>query len=202
MVIATVQGKKLPEGIHTTVLNGRLVEGEEKEKCQSQISDITRRAHFKFSQDEIIKKVPKTDWFICLIYHLDRDDAGRLREAVVIWDKDDMRSDDLYNTLYAMGLSLGRWQKLYDSYLRRAAFIQIAVFAAIGVIAGALIGRLFDEEIFMAISIGSICATGSAISSIYKCDVLGHLNIFLRSKAVDAKNFLRSKFADSSKKSM
>lgn len=113
MISATIQGKSVGDN-HTTARDGKLITKEAQKRCIDDIlndcSEVdTRKTKFyKLSGGK----------FLCVLSHPEKDDAGRVRSALIVWDKD---TDDMLiqKTLEVMGLEFERFLELKHKFETR-----------------------------------------------------------------------------------
>lgn len=115
MISATIQGiHKENNGKHTTAQNGKLITGEAQRKCVNAILKAFRgikvreESYFEIDSGELL----------CTLYHPIKDDIGRMRIALIVWDKD-TPNELIQKTLEVMGLDYERFLELKGGFEER-----------------------------------------------------------------------------------
>ena len=132
MITATVQGISQENNRkHISVQDGQIITGKKEEE---QVAQLYRDCDsVDLDSDELYCKIENGKLF-CAMYHPQKDDIGRTRIALIVWDKD--TSDELIQkTLEVMGLEYEHFKKLKREYKRRQIGINRNALFAIGVIA-------------------------------------------------------------------
>lgn len=115
MINATISGiNKKNHRKHITIQNGELVTDETQRECVNAIlkecSGIKVRGDSYFELD--------SGKLFCSLCHPIRDDLGRKRIALIIWDKD-TPNELIQKTLEVMGLDLERFLELKSAFEER-----------------------------------------------------------------------------------
>lgn len=112
MITATIQGiSKENNQKHISAYNGTIITDEvEKER----VAQLYRDCYEVNSNTEKFRLL-KNGKFFCAIYHPQKDDIGRERTALIVWDKD--TSQELVRkTLEVMGVEFERFLKLQSEF--------------------------------------------------------------------------------------
>lgn len=114
-------------------LNGQILSGDEaREQAESIFDEVD---NIKYGDKEEIQKI-RSNQFFCNLYHSQKDDLGRIRTALIIWDKD-TPAELIQSTIKALGLDFGKWKKLFADYQQRrkkqTLMLSLAVFVVIGI---------------------------------------------------------------------
>ena len=108
MIRATIQGKdKANNRKHITAQNATLITGEAQTKC---VNAILRDCKNVSVSGELYYELDNGKLF-CALYHPEKDDIGRVRTALIIWDKDTSQ-ELIQKTLEVMGLEFERFLEL------------------------------------------------------------------------------------------
>ena len=118
MIIATIQGKNKKEETITT-LNGEFVYGDEEQRCIDKILANTKNIGNIGKQ----KFCSVNDNFIVFIDHPEKDDIGRIRTAMVFYNKD-ITKEEIYKTIEKMGLDIQNFDKLLQLRMFFASSMQ------------------------------------------------------------------------------
>ncbi|PLV62521.1 hypothetical protein [Brachyspira pilosicoli] len=111
MIIATIQGAE--EGFeHTTVINGKLVKGEDENEAINKLYEMIPR--LDINDDEGIVKI-KNGYTLCYMKHEKRDISNRRRTALIIYNNE-VTNDEIEKTLKLMELDYKKWQELHSKY--------------------------------------------------------------------------------------
>ena len=115
MISATIQGKdKSNNRQHTTAKNGELITGEAQKKCVNAILKDSQNVNI---DGEYYCELENSKFF-CALYHPECDDIGRMRIALIVWDKD--TSDELIQkTLEVMGFEYNHFLELKSEFEAR-----------------------------------------------------------------------------------
>lgn len=117
MISATIQGiHKENNRKHTTAQNGKLITGEAQKEC---INAILRDCKDESVDDEVYCELDNGKLF-CALYHPMKDDIGRMRIALIVWDKD-TSNELIQKTLEVMGLEYERFLELKGEFDKRFA---------------------------------------------------------------------------------
>ena len=127
MIIATIQGENKKEETMTT-LNGEFVYGDEQQRCIDKILANTKNIDNRGKQ----KFCSVNDNFIVFIDHPEKDDIGRIRTAMVFYNKD-ITKEEIYKTIEKMGLDIQNFDKLQKEYTEKKALIKGAILFAVAV---------------------------------------------------------------------
>ena len=115
MISATIQGiNKANNRKHTTAQNGKLITGEAQREC---VNVILRDCKNESADDEVYCELDNGKLF-CALYHPVKDDIGRMRIALIVWDKD-TSNELIQKTLEVMGLSYERFLELKSEFEER-----------------------------------------------------------------------------------
>lgn len=113
MVIATIQSKETGSNCHNiTAVNGEILESNEAQPYVNKLYALIRDVPSHLDTEEIL---PLAGYMLCVQNHPERDEAGRIRPALVLWS-DDESLESIKRTLQAMGLDEARFNKLYRGY--------------------------------------------------------------------------------------
>ncbi|MDL0080463.1 hypothetical protein [Helicobacter zhangjianzhongii] len=114
MIIATIQSK-ITGGSHpsTTALNGKLLSSDEAQPHLNRLYEIIDG--LPPLDSEQIVPISDSRYLLCVQDHPERDEAGRIRPALVLWS-DDESLESIKSTLQAMGLEIARFSDLYREY--------------------------------------------------------------------------------------
>ena len=112
MISATIQGiDKSNNRAHITAQNGSLITGEAQREC---VNEILRDCREESVDDEVYCELDNGKLF-CALYHPVKDDIGRPRTALIVWDKD-TSNELMQKTLEVMGLEFGRFLELKGEF--------------------------------------------------------------------------------------
>lgn len=115
MISATIQGiDKSNNRAHITAQNGKLITGEAQREC---VNEILRDCREVSADDEVFCELDNGKLF-CALYHPIKDDIGRRRIALIVWDKD-TPNELIQKTLEVMGLELKRFLELKSAFEER-----------------------------------------------------------------------------------
>lgn len=115
MISATIQGiDKSNNRAHITAQNGSLITGEAQREC---VNEILRDCKNESADDEVYCELDNGKLF-CALYHPIKDDIGRKRIALIVWDKD-TPNELIQKTLEVMGLELERFLELKGAFEER-----------------------------------------------------------------------------------
>lgn len=114
MIIATIQSK-ITGGSHpsTTTLNGELLSSDETQPHLNRLYELIDG--LPPLDSEQIVPISDSRYLLCVQDHPERDEAGRIRPALVLWS-DDESLESIKPTLQAMGLEIARFSELYREY--------------------------------------------------------------------------------------
>lgn len=113
MIRATIQGKdKANNRRSITAQNAVLIVDEMAQKAC--INAILRDCKNVSANDEIYCEL-ENDKFFCVLNHPEKDDIGRVRGALIVWDKNTSQ-ELIEKTLEVMGLEKKRFLKLKNDY--------------------------------------------------------------------------------------
>lgn len=114
MIIATIQSK-ITGGSHpsTTALNGELLSSDEAQPHLNRLYELIDG--LPPLDSEQIVPISDSRYLLCVQDHPERDEAGRIRPALVLWS-DDESLESIKPTLQAMGLEIARFSELYREY--------------------------------------------------------------------------------------
>lgn len=113
MVIATIQSKETGGNCHNiTAVNGVIVDSDTAQSYVNKLYALIRDVPSHLDTEEIL---PLAGYMLCVQYHPERDEAGRIRPALVLWS-DDESLESIEPTLQAMGLEIARFSELYREY--------------------------------------------------------------------------------------
>lgn len=131
MISATIQGKyKENRGKHITAQDGKLIIGEAQTKCVNAILKDCQNVNVS---GEYYCELENGKLF-CALYHAEKDDIGRKRTALIVWDKD-TSNEIIQKTLEVMGLEFERFKRLEREFKRNKIGVSKNALVAIGVIA-------------------------------------------------------------------
>lgn len=117
MISATISGiHKENNREHTTAKNGELITGEAKRECVNGILKACKG--IKVRGDSYIEL--DSGELFCSLCHNIRDDLGRKRIALIVWDKD-TSNELIQKTLEVMGLDYERFLELKGEFEERFA---------------------------------------------------------------------------------
>lgn len=112
MISATIQGiNKANNRKHITAQNGKLITGEAQREC---VNAILRDCREASADDEVYCELDNAKLF-CALYHPQKDDIGRRRTALIVWDKD-TPMELIQKTLEVMGLEFERFVRLQAEF--------------------------------------------------------------------------------------
>lgn len=115
MISATIQGiNKANNRKHITAQNGKLITGEAQKEC---VNAILRDCREASADDEVYCELDNGKLF-CALYHPIKDDIGRMRIALIVWDKD-TPNELIQKTLEVMGLEFKRFLELKSAFEER-----------------------------------------------------------------------------------
>lgn len=118
MVIATIQSKETGSNCHNiTAVNGEILESNEAQPYVNKLYALIRDVPSYLDTEEIL---PLAGYMLCVQNHPERDEAGRIRPALVLWS-DDESIETIKPTLQAMGLETARFNELYREYQAKQA---------------------------------------------------------------------------------
>lgn len=118
MVIATIQSKETGSNCHNiTAVNGEILESNEAQPYVNKLYALIRDVPSHLDTEEIL---PLAGYMLCVQNHPERDEAGRIRPALVLWS-DDESIESIKRTLQAMGLDEARFNELYREYQAKQA---------------------------------------------------------------------------------
>lgn len=118
MVIATIQSKETGSNCHNiTAVNGEILESNEAQPYVNKLYALIRDVPSHLDTEEIL---PLAGHMLCVQNHPERDEAGRIRPALVLWS-DDESIESIKQTLQAMGLDEARFNELYREYQAKQA---------------------------------------------------------------------------------
>ena len=131
MISATISGKdKANNRKHITAQNGKLITGEAQIKCVNAILKDCQNVNVS---GEYYCELENGKLF-CALYHAEKDDIGRKRTALIVWDKD-TSNEMIQKTLEVMGLEFERFKRLEREFKRNKIGVSKNALVAIGVIA-------------------------------------------------------------------
>lgn len=115
MVSVEIQAvKKYENGI--VALDGKILEGADaKRQAEAIFSNIDG---LKFKGEGVQKSSDSTK-LVCRLYHPEKDEVGRTRGAIVVWEKGTSQ-ELIKQTLEVMGLDFNRFKALYELYESKA----------------------------------------------------------------------------------
>ena len=118
MIIATIQSKETGSNCHNiTAVNGAIVDSDTAQPYVNKLYALIRDVPSHLDTEEIL---PLAGYMLCVQYHPERDEAGRIRPALVLWS-DDESLESIKPTLQAMGLDEARFNGLYREYQAKLA---------------------------------------------------------------------------------
>lgn len=119
MVLATIQGKN-SQNDQITALNGKIIFGEDEQK---QIDDlIDFRSKFKITYKQREEFIKKGNKFFVFLKHIEPDDIGRTRVAMLLYDKNTPK-DEIEKTLNVMGLDVANFNNILNKYKTKRVII-------------------------------------------------------------------------------
>lgn len=114
MITATIQGiSKKDNGKHISAFNGEIITGKEAQKRIQELFDDCDEVNL--SSQELFCKLSNGKFF-CAMAHPQKDEIGRTRIALLVWDKD-TASEIIKQTIEVMGLEYERFKRLKAEYL-------------------------------------------------------------------------------------
>ena len=122
MIIATIQGKNKKEETITT-LNGEFIHNKEEQRYIDEIYRNTRKIKYKNKQGIY----PVKDKFLAFAEHPENDDIGRIRTAMIFYDKNTPKKE-IDKTLEVMGLDIRNFNELLNKYKQKRIIINVTVF--------------------------------------------------------------------------
>lgn len=112
MISATISGKdKANNRQHITAQNGKLIIGDVQTKCVNAILEDCKEVNVG---GEYYCELENGKLF-CALYHAEKDDIGRRRTALIVWDKD-TSNEIIQKTLEVMGLEYERFLGLKSEF--------------------------------------------------------------------------------------
>lgn len=118
MVIATIQSKETGSNCHNiTAVNGAIVDSDTAQPYVNKLYALIRDVPSHLDTEEIL---PLAGYMLCVQDHPEKDEAGRIRPALVLWS-DDESIETIKPTLQAMGLDEARFNELYREYQAKQA---------------------------------------------------------------------------------
>lgn len=112
MISATIQGiDKSNNREHITAQNGKLITGEAQREC---VNAILRDCREVNADNEAYCELDNGKLF-CALYHPIKDDIGRKRIALIVWDRD-TPNELIQKTLEVMGLEVERFLELKSAF--------------------------------------------------------------------------------------
>ena len=113
MITATIQGiSDKNNQQHITAFNGEIIDGD---ITQEKINQLYKDCYEVSLNDKELYCELKNGKLFCAIEHPVLDDIGRIRTALIVWDKDTPR-ETIRKTLGVMGLSYPRLLELEREY--------------------------------------------------------------------------------------
>lgn len=112
MISATIQGvDKANNRARISAQNGKLITGEAQREC---VNAILRDCKDISVNEELYCELDNAKFF-CALYHPQKDDIGRRRTALIVWDKD-TPMELIQKTLEVMGLEFERFVRLQADF--------------------------------------------------------------------------------------
>lgn len=132
MITATVQGESQENNYkHISAQDGKIITGKKEEE---QVAQLYRDCDsVDLDSDELYCEIENGKLF-CAIYHPERDDIGRTRIALIVWDKDTSK-ELIQKTLEVMGFDFERFKRLEREFKRNKIGVSKNALLIIGVIA-------------------------------------------------------------------
>ena len=132
MITATVQGESQKDNYkHISAQDGQKITDKKEEE---QVAQLYRDCDsVDLDTDELYCELENGKLF-CAIYHPERDDIGRTRIALIVWDKD-TSNKMIQETLEVMGLDFERFKRLEREFKRNKIGVSRNALFVIGVIA-------------------------------------------------------------------
>lgn len=113
MITATIQGISSENNCkHITAHNGKIIEGDIAQEKINQLYDDCYEVDL--GDKELYCELGNGKLF-CAIDHPVRDDIGRIRTALIVWDKNTPQKN-IQDTIEVMGLSHSRLLELENEY--------------------------------------------------------------------------------------
>lgn len=113
MIIATIQSKETGSNCHNiTAVDGTILDSDTAQPYVNKLYALIRDVPSHLDTEEIL---PLAGYMLCVQNHPERDEAGRIRPALVLWS-DDESLESIKPTLQAMGLDEVRFNGLYREY--------------------------------------------------------------------------------------
>lgn len=132
MISVMIQAVKKDEN-NVVALDGKILEGAEAKRQAEAIFDDIDGLKFK---GEGVQKSSDNTKLVCRLYHPEKDEVGRTRGAIVVWEKGTSQ-ELIKQTLEVMGLDFNRFKALYEPYeskaKRQGLIVGVAVLAVVGI---------------------------------------------------------------------
>lgn len=133
MVSAMIQATKRDDD-NVVVLNGKILSGAEARKHARAIFQTIGKVDF---EEKIEKcKAINSNTLFCNLRHPIKDESGRTRTAVIVWDKN-TSIELIQNTISAMGIDCSKWAELFRLYeqkrKKQTRALGLAVLAVAGI---------------------------------------------------------------------
>lgn len=132
MISVMIQAVKKDEN-NVVALDGKILEGATAKRQAKAIFDDIDGLKLK---GEGVQKSSDNTKLVCYLYHTIKDDAGRTRGCVVVWEKGTSQ-ELIKQTLELMGLDFNRFKALYELYeskaKRQGLIVGVAVLAIVGI---------------------------------------------------------------------
>lgn len=132
MITITVQGISQENNRkHITAQDGQIITGKKEEEQVAQLFKDCDSVDL--DTDELFCELENGKLF-CGLYHPQKDDIGRTRIALIVWDKD-TSNEMIQKTLEVMGLEFERFKRLEREFKRNKIGVSKNALVAIGIIA-------------------------------------------------------------------
>ena len=114
MIIATIQGASAKQSYrYITAVDGEIIPQEKQRKFINKLFDDGEEV--SMNKEEYLKL--ENGKLACAIFHPQKDDIGRKRYALLVWDED-TNEELIEQTIKIMGLELVRFDELKRDYER------------------------------------------------------------------------------------
>lgn len=132
MITATIQGISQENNYkHISAQDGQIIVGKMEQKQIMQLYKDCESVNI--DTQELFCELENGKLF-CALYHPQKDDIGRTRIALIVWDKD-TSNEMIQKTLEVMGLEFERFKRLEREFKRNKIGVSKNALVAIGIIA-------------------------------------------------------------------
>lgn len=144
MITATIQGvSKKDNGKPISVFNGKIITGKEASKRTEELFEDCYEVNL--NSQELFCKLANGKFF-CAMPHPQKDEMGRTRIALLVWDKD-TDCELVKQSIEVMGLEYERFKRLKREYLSsQKLFGKNALFVVGGIALAALAFYLLTKK--------------------------------------------------------